>query len=220
MSVSGINNDAKTYQATNAATTTAKKAADSEQAATASAEVKETDAAVYEKGSAAEMARSGKTDTNMVAKMKAEAEQRTAQLRSLVEKMMLKQGQSITSATDYLMALKNGTLEVDEATAKQAQEDIGEDGYWGVEQTSERLVSFAKALAGDDPAKADMMLEAIEKGFKEATKTWGDDLPELCQKTLEATREKMAAWKNGGVTAETAAATETAAAAQTAATQG
>ena len=136
-------------------------------------------------------------DTTMIDKMKADAEARTASLRSLVEKMMLKQGQTITSATDYLMALKNGTVEVDEATRAQAEEDISEDGYWGVEQTSDRLVSFAKALAGNDSAKADELMAAIEKGYEEATKAWGDELPEICQKTLEATREKMEAWKNG-----------------------
>ncbi len=156
----------------------------------------QTEAAVYEKGSE-KKSTTVRMDTTVIDKMKADAEARTASLRSLVEKMMLKQGQTITSATDYLMALKNGTLEVDEATRAQAQEDISEDGYWGVEQTSERLVSFAKALAGNDSAKADELMKAIEKGFGEATKTWGDELPEICQKTLEATREKMEAWKNG-----------------------
>ncbi len=128
--------------------------------------------------------------------MKADAEARTSQLRSLVEKMMLKQGQKVTGAMDYLTALKNGTLKVDDATRKQAQEDISENGYWGVEQTSDRLVSFAKALAGDDPSKADKLMAAIEKGFKQATKAWGDTLPDICGRTLEATREKMNAWKN------------------------
>ena len=42
---------------------------------------------------------------------------------------------------------------MDEKTRLQAQKDIAEDGYWGVEQTSERLVSFAKALSGGDPLR-------------------------------------------------------------------
>lgn len=158
------------------------------------------EAAVYEKGNGQKAAgRNGvvRMDTTVIERMKAEVEEKTASLRSLVEKMMLKQGQTIQSATDYLMALKNGTLEIDDQTRAQAQKDIAEDGYWGVEQTSDRLVSFAKALAGDNPELADKMMKAIEKGFEEATKTWGDKLPDLCQKTLEATREKMNNWKNG-----------------------
>lgn len=158
------------------------------------------EAAVYEKGNGQKTAGRNdvvRMDTTVIERMKAEVEEKTASLRSLVEKMMLKQGQTIQSATDYLMALKNGTLEIDDQTRAQAQKDIAEDGYWGVEQTSDRLVSFAKALAGDNPELADKMMKAIEKGFEEATKTWGDKLPDLCQKTLEATREKINNWKNG-----------------------
>lgn len=193
MSVNGVGYDVNSYPTTAAKTTTTKAAENS--AANEKTPVKESQAAVYEKGSSTGKT-TGKADTVTIEKMKADAEARTAQLRSLVEKMMMKQGQKVTSATDYLTALRNGTLQVDDATRKQAQDDISENGYWGVEQTSDRLVSFAKALAGDDPSKADELMAAIEKGFKQATKAWGDELPEICGKTLEATREKMNAWKD------------------------
>ena len=39
-----------------------------------------------------------------------------------------------------------------------------ENGYWGVKQTSERIFSFAQALAGDDEEKMTKMKEAFE-GF-------------------------------------------------------
>lgn len=194
MSVNGIS-DVKNYQTTAATGTTAAGTAAKEAEKTVSAE-KTSEAAVYEKSETAASAKKGRVDTATIEKMKADAEARTAQLRSLVEKMMLKQGQTVNSATDYLAALRSGTLQVDDATRAQAQKDIAEDGYWGVEQTSDRLVSFAKALAGDDPAKADELMAAIEKGYKQATKSWGDELPEICSRTLEATREKMNAWKN------------------------
>jgi len=71
-----------------------------------------------------------------------------------------------------------------------------------VEQTSERLFSFAKALAGNDPTKADSMLDALQKGFDEATKCWGGELPEICQKTLAATQKKLTDWRDG-ITEET-----------------
>ena len=44
-------------------------------------------------------------------------------------------------------------------------------------------------------------ISAIEKGFKQATKSWGEDLPDICQKTLEETKKKMNDWKNGVTTA-------------------
>jgi hypothetical protein len=80
----------------------------------------------------------------------------------------------------------NGEVTVSEAAKKQAQEDISEDGYWGVKQTSQRLFDFASALAGDDEEKMKKMQSAMEKGFKEATKAWGRDLPQISKDTLDA----------------------------------
>lgn len=150
-------------------------------------------AATYTKG---ETAVTGKPDTATIERMKAEADQKTAQLRSLVEKMMTKQGQKMNEATDIFQLLREGKIEVDPTVAAKAKADVAEDGYWGVEQTSDRLVSFAKALAGNDPSKADELMGAIEEGYKQATKAWGDELPEICKNTLDKTREKMNAWKN------------------------
>lgn len=156
--------------------------------------------AVYEKSSDTETKKKVYTkDTATINQLKEEAEKRTSQLRDLVEKMLLKQGQSFDESNMYAL-LREGKVEVDPETAAQATEDISEDGYWGVEQTSDRLVSFAKALSGGDPAKADEMMEAIQKGFEEATKAWGDELPEICQNTLDATMKKIEEWKNSTAT--------------------
>ena len=40
------------------------------------------------------------------------------------------------------------------------------------------------------------MIDAFKKGFEEATKTWGDKLPDISQSTYDAVLEKMDAWKN------------------------
>ena len=138
-----------------------------------------------------------KTDTALVAKLKADAEERTSQLRSLVEKMMIKQGIAIGTADDMWKFLAKGDFTVDAETKAQAEADIAEDGYWGVEQTSERILDFAKALSGNDPDKADLLLDAFKKGFKEATKTWGDELPDISKRPYDAVLEKFDKWKNG-----------------------
>lgn len=145
-----------------------------------------------------------KTDYALVNKLKADAEQRTSQLRSLVEKMMTKQGVAIGTADSMWSFLTKGDFTVDEATRAQAQADIADDGYWGVDQTSDRILDFAKALSGNDPEKADLLLDAFKKGFKEATKSWGQDLPDISQRTYDAVVEKFNKWKNG--TEETEAA--------------
>lgn len=161
----------------------------------------ESAAAAYEKSDAAEKKQTAKYDAATIEKMKAEAELKTAQLRSLVEKMLLKQGQKFTTLADAFDMIKEGTIEVDDETAAEAAKEVADDGYWGVEQTSERMFSFAKALAGNDPTKADSMLEALQKGYDEAAKQWGGELPEICQKTLEVTKKKLTDWRDG-ITAE------------------
>ena len=135
-----------------------------------------------------------KQDTALVNKLKADAEARTAQLRSLVEKIMLGQGNAIGTADDIWSFLRTGNFTVDAATKAQAQADIAEDGYWGVNQTSDRIIDFAKALCGGDPDKIEEMREAFEKGFKQAEKTWGGELPDISKRTYEAVMEKFDAW--------------------------
>ena len=80
----------------------------------------------------------------------------------------------------------DGNFTVDEAAKAQAQEDISEDGYWGVKQTSQRLFDFASALAGDDVDKMQEMQRAMEKGYNQATGAWGKELPDISSKTMEA----------------------------------
>lgn len=147
-----------------------------------------------------------KENQDVIAQLKADAEQRTSQLRSLVESMILKQNQTfnIGTLTDEKMyeMLRKGEVEVSPEVRAQAQKDIAEDGYWGVEQTSERLFSFAKAISGGDIKMADKLISAMEKGFKQATKAWGDDFPEICQKTLDAAKEKIQNWAKGTDSAE------------------
>ena len=146
-----------------------------------------------------------KQDTALINKLKADAEARTAQFRSLVEKIMLGQGNAIGTADDIWSFLRTGNFTVDAATKAQAQADIAEDGYWGVEQTSDRIVDFAKALTGGDPAKIEEMKEAFKKGFKQAEEMWGGELPEISQKTYDAVFEKFDAWAaESSKTSETA----------------
>lgn len=127
-----------------------------------------------------------KPDTNLVNKLKSDAEARTAQLRSLVEKMMTGQADSYGKANDIWSFLREGNFTVDPATKLQAQADIAEDGYWGVKQTSERILDFAKALTGGDPSKIEDMRAAFEKGYKQAEKTWGGKLPDISKQTYDA----------------------------------
>ena len=140
----------------------------------------------------------------VIQKLKTDQESRAASLQGLVEKLLNKQKGTFDLASGRNLAaqFRQAASVADAATIKKAQEDISEDGYWGVNKTSDRLVSMAIALSGGDTDKADEMMGAIQKGFDKATKAWGEELPEISKKTLEATKQKMNDWKNGSTTAE------------------
>lgn len=122
----------------------------------------------------------------LVEKMKQEVANRKSQLADLVNEMLSKQA-GVSKLADLFKGdnLKKFT----EADIAQAKEDVSEDGYWGVKQTSQRLFDFASALAGDDVEKMKEMQAAMEKGFKMATKSWGEELPGICHDTIKAANQ-------------------------------
>ena len=119
----------------------------------------------------------------LVQQLKQEEIDRRGQLSSLVQKMF--NGQAGVSKLSELFSPEN-LKNVSAEDIAQAKEDVSEDGYWGIKQTSQRLFDFASALAGDDVEKMKEMQEAMEKGFKQATKAWGGELPGICQDTMKA----------------------------------
>jgi hypothetical protein len=195
MSVNGVTSNQVTAAYNYSATENVKADAASESTKVESSSPAADAGAVYEPSKESASASTGKTtykpDTNLINKMKADADARTAQLRSLVEKMMTGQADTYGKANDIWSFLRKGNYTVDPATRAQAQADIAEDGYWGVNQTSDRIIDFAKALTGGDPDKIEDMRDAFEKGFKKAGKTWGGDLPDISQRTYDAVMEKF-----------------------------
>lgn len=151
-------------------------------------------AAVYEKSEdKKETSASQNTDrTKIIKQMQADVAARQQQLLDIVHKMMGKQAKaygianSDNDADSIWKFLAKGDFTVDAATKAQAEADIAEDGYWGVKQTSERILDFAQALAGSDPDKLEKMRSAFEKGYAQAEKTWGGELPDISKRTFEA----------------------------------
>ena len=145
----------------------------------------------------------------LVKALKEEVEARQKQFLELVKQSLTGQGEKIAIATDNMdgiwKALAKGNFTVSEEVKKQAQEDISEKGYWGVEATSKRMFEHASALAGDDVEQMKAMQKAMEKGYKEATKAWGKELPDISKKTLAAANKLFEDYyKSKGVTSEKA----------------
>lgn len=181
MSVNGITNSAATAYSYPVADQKNEKVEENK----STANEKES-AAVYEPSKDAGKAQKYKPDADTVARLKAEVDMRKSQLMDLVQKMLSGQANAQGKADSIWNLLREGKLNPDAATRDQAIKDIGEDGYWGVSQTSGRILDFAKALTGGDPKKIDEMQRAFEKGYKMAEKTWGGKLPEISQKTFDA----------------------------------
>ena len=166
-------------------------------------------AVVYEKSNTTDSVTANKNNKvdreAIIAQMKADTEARINQMQELVRKMMQGQGNALAQSDDIWAFLASGDYTVTEAAKLQAQEDLSENGYWGVEQTSQRILDFAKALSGGDVSKADLLLDAFKKGYEEATGAWGKELPEISKKTYAAVEEKFAAWKEeAGISTEKA----------------
>ena len=204
MSVASVTSQTQVYDSYNAgsaakASDTAKKEEAAKKDATAAKT--ENGGVVYEKSE--EKSDSSKKATYSVNKMsaedraalvqqlKADEQSRRDQLTSLVQQMMTKQATTYANANDIWKFLAKGDYTVDAQTKLQAQQDISDDGYYGVKQTADRLFDFASALAGDDVDKMKKMQAAMQKGFDQATKAWGQKLPDISQKTLDAANKKF-----------------------------
>jgi len=109
-------------------------------------------------------------------------------LRSLVTNMLKEQG------LDF--KVMNGDQEIDISTVSQeeATELISEDGYFGVDQTSDRIVDFAVGIAGGDPTRLDTIKEGVENGFNEALEAFNGWLPDISYDTFDAVMNKLDTW--------------------------
>lgn len=193
MSVNGVTSNQASAAYSYASTTAAEKENTTAKTASSTQKAEET-GAVYEPSKQTKTDTAKKTykpDMNLVNKLKADADARTSQLRSLVEQLMGQQANTYGKANNIWQFLKSGNYTVDAATKAQAQADIAEDGYWGVNQTSDRIISFATALTGGDPDKIEEMRAAFQKGYKKAEKTWGGSLPDISQRTYDAVMKKF-----------------------------
>lgn len=125
-----------------------------------------------------------------ISRLKEESQRAFSSLRQLVEGLLTKQGKKFN---DVLSGKE--TLLVDEETRATAAQMISEDGELGIKAVSERIVSFAKAISGNDLSKAGELRNSIIQGFKEAEKVWGGKLPDISQKTYDEVMRQLDEWE-------------------------
>ncbi len=109
-------------------------------------------------------------------------------LRGLVANMLKEQG------IDFKVAAGDQEIDISEISQEEATALIADDGYFGVEQTSDRIADFAIAIAGGDPSKLEAIKEGVEKGFNEALDAFNGWLPDISYDTYDAVMNKLDAW--------------------------
>lgn len=89
-------------------------------------------------------------------------------------------------------AIPSIATDPDEAAAA-----IAPGGVYSVEAVTERLMTMAKALAGDDPTMIDKMEKAVQAGFKSAGMdlSTGKGLPSICYETYQSTMKAFESWR-------------------------
>ena len=138
-----------------------------------------------------------KIDRQKLNQLKLDFMKNTDSFKEMVRSMIEKQGYKVN---EVLKAIEDGEtplIEIDGETRAKAQEAISENGYWGVSQTSSRLLEFAKTVSGGDPSKIETLRSAFKEGFEQAKEAFGGELPEISQQTYDKVMEGFDAWEKG-----------------------
>ena len=122
-------------------------------------------------------------------------------IRKLVASML---GKDDASGQSFWAIRAGGSFKLSEADRAEAQQMVGENGFFGVKQTSDRIMSFAKALVGEGASeeKIGKMRAAVQKGFDDVARMFGgfDKLPDVTKDTYKSIMKSFDDWKSGGMT--------------------
>jgi len=116
-------------------------------------------------------------------------------IRKLVQSML---GKNDASGQGFWAIRAGGRFKLSEADRAQAQQLISEDGFFGVKQTTARIMDFAKALVGEGASEKQIenMRAAVQKGFDEVAKMFGgfNNLPDVTKDTHTAIMNAFDEW--------------------------
>jgi hypothetical protein len=141
----------------------------------------------------------GAADPAAIDRLWKETNHATGAIRKLVASML---GKNDASGQSFWAVRAGGSFKLSEADRAEAQQMVGEDGFFGAKQTTDRIMSFAKALVGEGASedKIEKMRSAVQKGFNDVARMFGgfDKLPDVTKDTYKSIMKSFDDWKAGG----------------------
>ncbi|MGL1930157.1 MAG: hypothetical protein OCC45_00150 [Desulfotalea sp.] len=114
-------------------------------------------------------------------------------LRELLATNLKEQGVAIQFSTGEI------EIDIETITQEEATELVSDEGYFGVENTAQRMFDFAVKVAGDDPTRLDAIVTGMRDGFAQAEEAWGGTLPDISYETRDAIETKLKEWSGQDV---------------------
>ena len=100
---------------------------------------------------------------------------------SLIEDNFQKDYEAFQS---FLSEIGYGGKPIAELSQDEAAELVSDDGFFGVQNTAERIANFVIMGAGGDGDMLRAGREGMLQGFQEAEAMWGGELPDISQQTM------------------------------------
>ncbi|MCL2248531.1 MAG: hypothetical protein FWC13_04615 [Oscillospiraceae bacterium] len=103
-------------------------------------------------------------------------------------------------------AQRADNLQLNATERAEAQALVAEDGFFGVSQTTDRIMDFARAMVGENasPEQIEEMRAAVQRGFDDVSRMFGgfDNLPQVSRDTHAAIMSQFDDWaaSAGGAT--------------------
>ncbi len=137
---------------------------------------------------------------------KSEKAIRNEGMKDMIQKLINKQANKAAGKDDEDLTLAS----IMKSYGLDYIESDGAEDFWGAEKTANRILDFAKSLAGNDSKAFETVKNAFQKGFGECKKIWGGELPDVCNDTYDRVMSGFDEWEKelNGKTDETAAAAQ------------
>lgn len=131
-----------------------------------------------------------KVHQNAIGQLKAESKRHYENFKKLIVQLIEKQGVKLKNKSDR----EGATFELSQEVKDKAAVAVTDEGEFGSERLSERIVNFAKALSGGDKSKIGLLRDAIQEGFSQAAQKLGG-LPGISLTTYDLVIDKLDAWE-------------------------